>query len=386
MRVALVQDWLTGFRGGEKLLEGFAILFPDADLYTLIHVPGSTSDRIERLQIHASWLSALPGVARHYRMLLPLFPSTIERFSLDGYDMILSNSHSFAKGVRVAPGTPHICSCMTPIRYVWDHVDGYLGRGPKRLLATPLVHYLRSWDRKTSTPERVTGFVAISQAVAARIRRHYGRDSRVVHPWVDTHRYRPSGEKPEDFYLLVGGFVPYKSEAVAIEAFRRLGRSLIVAGDGPSRRALEARAPANVRFVGRVSNERLAELYACTRALIHPQEEDFGMIAVEAQAAGRPVIALDRGGARETVVGTDAGGSSVPTGLLYERSEPDSLVAAVQEFESRESSYDSNAIRRHAEHFALPRFHREFIEALESFLGPLPELHRRASEMAPRDG
>ena len=386
MRVALVQDWLTGFRGGEKLLEGFAILFPDADLYTLIHVPGSTSDRIERLQIHASWLSALPGVARHYRMLLPLFPSTIERFSLDGYDMILSNSHSFAKGVRVAPGTPHICSCMTPIRYVWDHVDGYLGRGPKRLLATPLVHYLRSWDRKTSTPERVTGFVAISQAVAARIRRHYGRDSRVVHPWVDTHRYRPSGEKPEDFYLLVGGFVPYKSEAVAIEAFRRLGRSLIVAGDGPSRRALEARAPANVRFVGRVSDERLAELYARTRALIHPQEEDFGMIAVEAQAAGRPVIALGRGGARETVVGTDAGGSSVPTGLLYERSEPDSLVAAVQEFESRESSYDSNAIRRHAEHFALPRFHREFIEALESFLGPLPELHRRASEMAPRDG
>ena len=386
MRVALVQDWLTGFRGGEKLLEGFAILFPDADLYTLIHVPGSTSDRIERLRIHASWLSALPGVARHYRKLLPLFPSTIERFFLDGYDMILSNSHSFAKGVRVAPGTPHICSCMTPIRYVWDHVDTYLGRGPKRFLATPFVHYLRSWDRKTSTPERVTGFVAISQAVAARIRRHYGRDSRIVHPWVDTHRYRPSGEKPEDFYLLVGGFVPYKGEALAIDAFRRLGRSLIVAGDGPSRRALEARAPANVRFVGRVSDERLAELYARTRALIHPQEEDFGMIAVEAQAAGRPVIALGRGGARETVVGTDAGGSSVPTGLFYERSEPDSLVAAVQEFESPESSYDPGAILLHAEHFALPRFHREFIEALESFMGPLPELHRRASQIARYDG
>ena len=300
MRVALVHDWLTGLRGGEKLLEGLAGLFPDSDLYTLIHIPGSTTERIERLRIHSSPLSGFPGVARHYRKLLPLFPAMIERFRLEGYDLVLSNSHSFAKGVRVAPNTPHVCYCMTPIRYVWDHADTYLGRGVRRALATPLVEYLRRWDKRTSTPERVASFVAISNAVAERIRRHYGRDSLVVHPWVDTERYAPSGEKPEDFYLLVGGFAPYKNEQLAIEAFRRLGRSLIVAGDGPRRRAVEATAPENVRFLGRVSDARLAELYASCRALIHPQEEDFGIVAVEAMAAGRPVIALDAGGARET--------------------------------------------------------------------------------------
>jgi glycosyltransferase involved in cell wall biosynthesis len=362
MRVALVHDWLTGFRGGEKLLHALGGLFPDADLYTLIHVPGSTSERIERRRIYASPLSRLPGVARHYRKLLPLFPATIERFYLEGYDLVLSNSHSFAKGIRVAPGTPHICSCMTPIRYVWDHVDTYLGRGLKRALATPLVEYLRRWDRRTSTPERVTSFVAISNAVADRIRRHYGRDSLVVHPWVDTARFIPSGEKPEDFYLLVGGFVPYKNEELAIEAFRRLGRSLIVAGDGPTRAALEARAPENVRFVGRVSDEQLADLYARCRALIHPQEEDFGIVAVEVQAAGRPVETDDASG---------------PTGLFFERPDPECLAAAVVEFESVRSSYDPRAIQRNAERFSLMRFELEIVEALESSLGPLPELRER---------
>ncbi len=379
MRVALVHDWLTGFRGGEKLLHALAGLFPDADLYTLIHVPGSTSERIDRRRIYASPLSRLPGVARHYRKLLPLFPATIERFYLEGYELVLSNSHSFAKGIRVAPGTPHICSCMTPIRYVWDHADTYLGRGLKRALATPLVEYLRRWDRRTSTPERVTSFVAISNAVADRIRRHYGRDSLVVHPWVDTGRFLPSGEKPEDFYLLVGGFVPYKKEELAIEAFRRLGRSLIIAGDGPTRAALEARAPENVRFVGRVSDERLADLYASCRALIHPQEEDFGIVAVEAQAAGRPVIAFGRGGARETVHGIETDDASGPTGLFFERPDAECLAAAVVEFESVQGSYDPRAIRRNAERFSLTRFELEIVEALETSVGPLPELRERVS-------
>ncbi len=375
MRVALVHDWLTGLRGGEKLLDGLASLFPEADLYTLVHVPGSTTERIERLRIRASPLSRLPGVARHYRKLLPLFPATIEHFHLKGYDLVLSNSHSFAKGVRVAPGTPHVCSCMTPIRYAWDHIDTYLGRGVRRALATPLVEYLRRWDKRTSTQERVTSFVAISKAVAERIRRHYGRDSLVVHPWADTERYAPSGEKPEDFYLLVGGFAPYKNEQLAVEAFRRLGRSLIVAGDGPRRQAIEATAPENVRFLGRVSDARLAELYASCRALIHPQEEDFGIIAIEAMAAGRPVIALAAGGALETVV--DVRTAASPTGLLFERQDPDCLVEAVLEFEAIQGGFDPAAIRRHATRFSLPRFQREFVAALERSVGPLPVLHER---------
>ena len=384
MRVALVHDWLTGLRGGEKLLDALAGLFPDSDLYTLIHIPGSTTERIERLRIHSSPLSGFPGVARHYRKLLPLFPATIERFRLEGYDLVLSNSHSFAKGVRVAPDTPHVCSCMTPIRYVWDHADTYLGRGVRRALATPLVEYLRRWDKRTSTPERVTSFVAISNAVAERIRRHSSRDSLVVHPWVDTERYAPSGEKPEDFYLLVGGFAPYKNEQLAIEAFRRLGRSLIVAGDGPRRRAVEATAPENVRFLGRVSDARLAELYASCRALIHPQEEDFGIVAVEAMAAGRPVIALDAGGARETVVNVGTEGAT-PTGLLFERPDPEDLVEALLEFESIHDGFDPAAIRRHATHFSLPRFQRELVAALERSVGPLPVLHERLDAITKPD-
>ena len=382
MRVALVHDWLTGLRGGEKLLDGLAGLFAGADLYTLIHVPGSTTERIERLRIFASPLSRLPGVARHYRKLLPLFPATIERFRLEGYDLVLSNSHSFAKGVQVAPGTPHVCYCMTPIRYVWHHVDAYLGKGARRALATPLVQYLRRWDKRAST--RVTSFVAISKAVAERIRRYYGRDSLVVHPWADTERYAPSGEKPEDFYLLVGGFAPYKNEQLAMEAFRRLGRSLIVAGDGPQRRAIQATAPENVRFLGRVSDARLAELYASCRALIHPQEEDFGIVAVEAMAAGRPVIALSAGGARETVV--DVGTETTPTGLLFERSDPDCLVEAVLEFEGLQDGFDPAAIRRHATHFSLPRFQREFVAALERSVGSLPALRARLDAITQPDG
>lgn len=369
MRVALVHDWLTGMRGGEKLLEGLIGLFPGADLYTLVHVPGTTSERIERLRITASPLSRLPGIAGHYRKLLPLFPRAIERFRLTGYDLVVSNSHSFAKGVRVSPGTPHLCSCMTPIRYVWDQADSYLGRGTRRVLAAPLVEYLRRWDRRTSTPERVRDFVAISHTVAGRIRRCYGRDARVVHPWVDTERYRPSGEKSQDYYLLVGGFVPYKNERLALEAFRRLGRSLVVAGDGPTRRALEAAAPHNVRFLGRVPDQRLAELYAGCRALVYPQEEDFGIVAVEAQAAGRPVIALARGGARETVMGP--GDGPRPTGLFFERADPEALVDAVLEFESVERHFDPAVVRENAERFSLARFQREMRSAIEHSVGPV---------------
>ena len=175
VRVALVHDWLTGMRGGERVLDVLATLYPDAELYTLIHVPGSTSPAIERLPIHASPLSALPGAARHYRKLLPLFPWAIERFRLEGFDLVLSTHHAVAKGVRIAAGTKHLCYCFTPMRYVWDQADAYLGRGLRRALAAPLVRSLRRFDVRTSTRERVSRFVAISRTVAGRIERHYGR-------------------------------------------------------------------------------------------------------------------------------------------------------------------------------------------------------------------
>jgi len=368
MRVALVHDWLTGYRGGEKVLHEFAGMFPDADLYTLIHVPGSVSRQIERLHITASPLSRLPGAARHYRKLLPLFPWAIERFRLEGYDLVISNSHSFAKGARVPPGTPHLCYCMTPIRYAWDLADEYLGRGARRALAAPLLAYLRRWDRRTSSPARVTEVVAISHAIADRVRRAWGREARVVYPGVDVARFRQLDAKPGDFYFMLGGFVPYKAEGLAIEAFRKLGRPLVVAGDGPTRAQLERGAPANVRFLGRVSDAELDDLYARCRALVYPQLEDFGMIAVEAQAAGKPVIAFGRGGATETVVGPGDPDGRAPTGAFFADPAPESLVAAVRAFEELEPKLDPQAIRLNAERFSLENFRAGIARAVEEVL------------------
>ena len=406
MRVALVHDWLTGLRGGERVLEELVDLYPDADLYTLIHVPGATSPAIDRMAIHASPLSRLPGVARHYRWLLPLFPWAISRFRLTGYDLVISTSHAVAKGITLAPGTPHLCYCFTPMRYVWDQADHYLGRGIRRSLALPLAGYLRRFDVRTSSPSAVTRFLAISQCVADRITRHYGRSADVLYPPVDVERIRPDGEPADDFYLMVGGFVPYKCESLAVEAFRILEsqghrRRLIIAGDGPTRAALKREAPDCVEFPGRISDDELARLFARCRALIHPQEEDFGIAAVEAQAAGRPVIAFGRGGARDTVVplrdphqvhradrahGADGaaneppqGGpaapgpspsqTTAPTGLWFEPQTPDALASAISRFEGCEREFQSQRIRAWAEGFGCARFRREWLAQVDDLLG-----------------
>ena len=366
MRVALVHDWLTGMRGGERVLDELCGLFPDADLYTLVHVPGSTSKRIEARRIFTSPLSRLPGAARHYRKLLPLFPWAIERFRLKDYDLVLSSSHAVAKGVRVPRGAVHLCYCFTPMRYVWDQADVYLGSGVRRVLAGPLVSYLRAFDVRTSGPDRVHRFIAISKCVADRIARHYGREASVVYPPVDVDRLRPDGKPADDFYLLVGGFVPYKREDLAIDAFRGLGRRLLVAGDGPTQSALAARAPSNVAFLGRIPDAELARLYARCRALIYPQEEDFGIIPVEAQACGRPVIAFGGGGALETVVPLRP--DRTGTGILFEPQTPEALAAAVRRFEAEARAFDSEAIRAHAEHFSPSRFRAEMHTEVEQAL------------------
>lgn len=355
-------------RGGERVLEQLCLLYPDADLYTLIHVPGSTSPTIEDRRITASPLSRLPGAAKHYRKLLPLFPLAAERFHLKGYDLVVSTSHAFAKGIRVAPPTPHLCYCFTPMRYVWDQIDAYLGRGALRRASSPLVAALRAWDRRTSQPERITQVIAISETVRDRVRRHWGREARVIFPPVDVERIRPDGRPPDDFYLMVGAFVPYKREDVAVEAFRELPGRLVVVGDGPDRAALAAGAPANVEFVGRVSDRRLAELYARCRALVYPQDEDFGIVAVEAQAAGRPVICLDRGGASETVLPHGGGDGRGPTGVWFSSQNPRALAQAIRYFEAAEKDFDPGAIRAWAEGFANVRFRRELAGAVDEVM------------------
>jgi glycosyltransferase involved in cell wall biosynthesis len=372
VRVALVHDWVTGLRGGERVLDELAQIFPDADLYTLVHVPGSTTARIDALRIHTSPLQRLPGAARHYRELLPLLPWAIRQLRLDGYDLVISVHHAMAKAVRIAPGTPHLCYCLTPMRYAWDAVDVYLGRGLRRIAAEPLLAGLRRFDRRTAGPEQVTKVVAISEYVRGRVRRHWQRDASIVYPPVDVEAFRPDGLPPDDFYLLVGAFVPYKRTDLAIDAFARLGRRLLVVGNGPQRAALERRAPHNVEFLGRVSESELARLYARCRALVYPQEEDFGIAALEAQASGRPVIAFRRGGAVETVRMHEGRLESarVGTGIGFDAQTPESLVDAVRRFEEAEPLFDAKLIRSHAERFSAPRFRDEFLREVQAFLEP----------------
>lgn len=364
LKVALVHDWLTGYRGGERVLHHLARRYPDADLFTLIHEPGSVPAEIEDRSIRTSLLDRVPGRAQHYRKLLPLFPWAIRRFDFSGYELVLSTSHAVAKSVRVPPGVAHLDYCFTPMRYVWDQADAYLGRGARRALAEPLASRLRRFDVATSGEDSVTRFVAISTDVADRIRRHYGRIARVVPPPVDVSWIETARGAPADDYLMVGGFVPYKREDLVIEAFRGLDRRLVVVGDGPARARLERTAPPNVEFIGRISDADLAARYAGARALLYPQHEDFGLVPVEAQAAGRPVIGFGRGGLRDTVqplpattpIGFEGDDALDATGLFFDVQTPAAIRSAIERFEKVESRFDPRRLRRWAERFSPARF------------------------------
>ena len=354
MKVALVHDWLTGMRGGERCLEVFCELFPDADLFTLLHVPASVSPVIERRRIVTSFIQRLPGVARGYRRYLPLFPFAISRFDLRGYDLVLSSSHAVAKSVRVPAGTLHVCYCFTPMRYVWDLYDDYFGRSASiatRLVMPFLAAWLRRWDRRTAA--RVDHFVAISHFVADRIERAYGRTADVIYPPVEVSRFRID-ETPGDYYLVVSALAPYKRVDVAILAANRLERRLLVVGTGTEERRLRPLAGPLVEFLGGCSDLEIADLYAGCRALLFPTMEDFGITPLEAMASGRPVIALGQGGALETVV--PPGGSEPPTGIFFGRQTVEELMLAIRDFERHPGRFEPKALRRRAETFDRPVF------------------------------
>ncbi|HEY7436016.1 MAG TPA: glycosyltransferase [Methylomirabilota bacterium] len=359
-KVALVHDWLTGMRGGERCLEVFGELFPDADLYTLLHVAGSVSPVIERRRIVTSFIQRLPHAERRYRHYLPLFPAAIRAFDLRGYDLVLSSSHAVAKSVRVPAGALHVCYCFTPMRYVWDLYDDYFGPRASlaaRVLMPPVAAWLRRWDRRTAAG--VDQFVAISRFVADRIRRAYGRDADVIYPPVDVSRFRVD-EAPGDFYLVVSALTPYKRADLAVEACNRLGRRLVVVGSGPEDRRLRALAGPTVELLGWRDDAQTAELYARCRALLFPPLEDFGITPLEAMAAGRPVIAFGEGGARETVI--PPGEGEPPTGLFFARQTVEDLVDAIRRFEASAHQFEPKALRRRAEAFDRPLF-RERVHA-----------------------
>jgi glycosyltransferase involved in cell wall biosynthesis len=351
MRVALVHDWLTGMRGGEKTLEVVSQLFPGADLYTLVHVRGSVSRTIEQHPVHTSVVQWLPAVKQIYRHYLVTFPTAIEWLDLDGYDLVVSTSHCAAKAV-IAPKARHLCYCFTPMRYAWDQFDAYFGPArlgrPASSLAGIVMRHLARWDRATAG--RVNRYVAISHYVASRIRRYYNREALVVYPPVDTGFYHPDGRSPGTYVLVVSALVPYKRVDVAIEAARLAGVPLKIVGEGPERAGLMAlgeRVGADVQWLGRVADEEVRDLYRGAAAVVLPGEEDFGIVPVEAQACGRPVVALGRGGARETVV-------SGITGVLVDEATADALASGVKTAVT--TTYDGAAIRAHAEQFGIDRF------------------------------
>jgi glycosyltransferase involved in cell wall biosynthesis len=347
MKVAIIHDWLTGMRGGEKVLEAFCELFPQAHLYTLLHHPGTVSPAIESLPICTSFIQNLPFSKKGYRRYLPLFPMAIERFGLKGYDLILSCSHCVAKGIIPPPDALHISYLLTPMRYAWDMYGEYFG-GKKSKTIPFFIHYLRMWDVTSS--QRVDDFVAISKHVAARINKYYRRDAEVIYPPVDTHRFKVE-TKRGDFFLIVSSLVPYKAVGLAVEAFNRLGYPLRIIGSGPEERRLRAMARSNVAILGWQPDEMVAEAYSTCRALIFPGEEDFGIVPLEAMASGRPVIAYGRGGTLETIVLSDQqrkSGGEVPTGLFFYERQADSLIDAVELFIKGEQDFDPTAIRNHS--------------------------------------
>lgn len=390
-RVALVHDWLTGMRGGERCLEVLCGLFPDADIYTLIYNRGAISQAIESHKISTSFLQAAPLLRRHYRYLLPFFPFAIEGFDLRRYPLIISSSHCVAKGIIPGPETVHICYCLSPMRYVWDMYFAYFSKAANtrfpRHLARVVSHYLRLWDASSSL--RVDRFAAVSRFVASRIWRYYRRRSVVIYPPVECSRFFISDTPKKDYYLLISATAPYKGVDLAVEAFRRLERPLRIVGDMSSEDLQRVRLPkyGNISLSGWVSQEELVGLYANCRALIFPGEEDFGLVPVEAQAAGRPVIAYGKGGARESVKGiwthqiqarSHKQRTAGYTGLFFATQTAESLAEAVQVFESVEEQFEPEEIKEWAHRFDRSLFEKHFLEFVgqtlkERSLGFYPE-------------
>ncbi len=359
-RVAIVHDWLTGMRGGEKVLEAICELYPDARLFSLVRVRGSVSPRIERHAIRTSPVQWLPAAGRRYRHYLPLFPAAVELFDLDGYDLVISSSHCAVKSVIRAGRATHVCYCHSPMRYAWDQFPAYfgpeqVGRVTSRLLR-PVLAGLARWD--AATAGRVDAYIANSRYVAGRIRRYYNRRSAVVYPPVDTTFYRPGTLPPERRdrrFLVVSALVPYKRIDVAIEACRIARTPLTIVGRGPEEARLRRLAGPDVEFLGWRPDEEIRNLYGRAAAVLLPGVEDFGMVPIEAQACGTPVVALGAGGACETV-------EDGVTGVLVGDESTAAFAAGLARVAAL--SLDPAAIRANAERYSRERFITDFQAAV----------------------
>jgi len=342
-------------RGGEKVLHSLVRIFPDAPVFTLLHVPGSVDPEIEARPIHTTFLQRLPGIGRSYRSYLPLFPAAAATLELGAYDLVISSSHCVVKSVRTRPGATHICYCHTPMRYVWDRYDDYFGPGraawPVRTAMALVAPWLRRWDRRTA--HRPDLYVANSRFVAERIRSFYGREATVLPPPVDVEFFTPGPDAPGRFDLVVSALAPYKRIDLVLDAYRGTGLPVRVVGTGPEEARLRATAPPEASFLGHVSDVELRELYRDCRLVLLPGVEDFGIVPLEAMACGRPAIAFAEGGGLETVLPGE-------TGLLFESPTAESLRGAVASFDPR--AFDRMALRAHAVSHGREIFEARFRE------------------------
>jgi glycosyltransferase involved in cell wall biosynthesis len=359
-RVAIVHYWFVNHRGGERVVEAMASMFPRADLFSLVVDPNAVPDSLRGRSIKTSFLQKLPGGHRWHRRLLPFYPLALEQFDLSGYDLVLSSESGPAKGVLTSASTCHVCYCHSPMRYLWDFYHRYKNGVElwSRPFFTIAAHYLRMWD--AASADRVDYFAANSQNVASRIRKHYRRESTVIYPPVNVHAGYLA-KKIDDFYLVVGQLVDYKRVDLAIAACNRLGRRLHVVGEGEQYARLRKLAGPSIHFCGPLSDKDLHEQYAHCRALLFPGEEDFGIVPVEALSFGRPVVAYERGGARETVKGFHAGSKNIPencTGMFFPEPSVDSISEAIHAFEEVEGRFCPSFIKEHANRFAPEHFQR----------------------------
>ena len=378
-RVVLVHDWLTGMRGGEKCLEALCRRWPAARLLTLLHKPGSVSPLIEQTRIKPSFLNRLPRVEKYYRYLLPLMP-VAAGWRISDADLVVSFSHAVAKSARPTKGVPHVCYCFTPMRYAW-HMQGSYFRAAgllgklKAKVVDLLLSRIREWDRRTAS--RVTHFIAISDTVRSRIRDCYDRDAAVIYPPVDTEFYTPSGTRREDFYLIVSALAPYKRFDLALEACRQLGRKLVVIGSGQDSAKLKAKAGSQTEFLGWQPDEVIRDHLRRAKALLFPGEEDFGIVPLEAQACGCPVIGFGRGGLTETV--HPLGTLAEPTGVFFKEQTPEAVVAAMEQFESNVDRFDPRVARRQAMLFRKDRFEAELFGYLDRVTAGVRVATRKAA-------
>lgn len=361
MKVALVHDHLAQDGGAEKVLQVLMEIFPDAPIYTLLCEKNNEKKHYQDRMIFTSIIQRLPGGVKHYQWYMPLMPMAVEFFDLTDYDLVISDTSSFAKGVITSTNTLHLCYCHTPTRYLWSDTHEYIrelkyNKYFKKIISLVL-NYVRLWDRMAA--DRVDDYIANSKTIAKRIKKYYRRDSEIIHPPVEVDKFGVAEESSKEEYFLIGcRLTPYKRVDVAVEAFKKNGKKLKIFGDGPDKKRLQKIAgdASNIEFLGRVEDEELKRLYSHCMAFLVPQEEDFGITNVEAMASGRPVIAYGRGGSRETI-------SEPETGIFFYEQNGDSLNKAIDKFYN--TTFSPEHIRNHALQFSKKNFELKMKEYID---------------------